>query len=93
MTVFDDAAAADADDAARRGLGGAIAAVRVDAERGGAAARRGVVADDRDRQRERHPGLLAGEGDGLVADGVELRAGGRPSTESAKALRTVLSTA
>ena len=70
------AAAADADDAARRGLGGAVAAVRVDAERRGAAARRRIVADDGDRQRERHPGLLGGEGDGLVAHGVQLRAGG-----------------
>ena len=69
-------AAADADDAARRRLGRAVAAVRVDAERRGAAARRRIVADDGDRQRERHPGLLAGEGDGLVAHGVELRAGG-----------------
>ena len=60
-------AAADADDAARRGLGRAVAAVRVDAERRGAAARRRIVADDGDRQRERDPGLLAGEGDGLVA--------------------------
>ena len=70
------ATSADAHDAARRGLGGAVAAARVDAERGGAAARRRIVADDGDRQRELHPGLLADEGDGLVADGVELRAGG-----------------
>ena len=70
------AASADADDAARRRLGGAVAAARVDAERRGAAARRRVVADDGDRQRELHPRLLADEGDGLVAHGVELGAGG-----------------